>query len=104
MVNPTNSNYEDLARRLADRESQLSEARRQLAEVISSQRLEETRAELKFTLDNLKRQSKTLRDFHGRIADALAYCRQHAHPGINPAAHVYLNRVIEILDPEELRP
>ena len=37
----------------------------------------------------------------GRRAELGPYCRRHAHPGINLAAHTYLNRVIEVLEGKE---
>lgn len=100
MVNPTNISPEDLARRLAEREADLREARRQVAEAISPRRAElaETRRQLHEAYAALADESKTLQVFHCRVADALAYCRRHAHSGVNLAAHTYLNRVIEILE------
>lgn len=58
-------------------------------------------AEVADAKESLQKESATLGKFHCRVADALAYCRRHAHPGINLAAHTYLNRVIEILEGKE---
>ena len=46
----------------------------------------------------IERHSKALRQLDQRIADVLGYCKRHNHSGVNLAAHVYLNRVIEILE------
>ena len=64
----------------------------------AAEREQQLQAEVAGWESDLEKEAANARVAWERIAVALGYCKKHAHPGVNMAAHTYLDRVIAILE------